>query len=129
MKPLRRRSGLVVRSGEEEVPEAQEEPEKDESTMNASTRNALRQLEQNRQAHDERHDRGLQSARLRWTVPMPARAYRVWQRAVSALVALTLFAGPLSVTFEQSRDAAGVLAVGNHRMDDEVSKARSARLT
>ncbi|MFM0178996.1 filamentous hemagglutinin N-terminal domain-containing protein [Paraburkholderia aspalathi] len=87
--------------------------------MNASTRNALRQLEQNRQAHDERHDRGMQSARLRWLVPMPARPYRVWQRAVSALVALTLFAGPLSITFEQSRDAAGVLASGSHRLDDE----------
>ncbi|MFM0081658.1 filamentous hemagglutinin N-terminal domain-containing protein [Paraburkholderia sediminicola] len=87
--------------------------------MDASTRNALRQLEQNRQAHDERHDHGMQSARLRWSVPMPARPYRVWQRAVSALVALTLFAGPLSITFEQSRDAAGVLASGSHRLDDE----------
>jgi filamentous hemagglutinin len=87
--------------------------------MNASTRNALRQLEQNRQAHDERHDRGVQSARQRWSVSMPARPYRVWQRAVSALVALTLFAGPLSITFEQSRDAAGVLAAGSHRLDDE----------
>ncbi|CAE6812241.1 MULTISPECIES: filamentous hemagglutinin N-terminal domain-containing protein [Paraburkholderia] len=87
--------------------------------MNASTRNALRQLEQNRQAHDERHDRGMQSARQRWSVFMPARPYRMWQRAVSALVALTLFAGPLSITFEQSRDAAGVLASGSHRLDDE----------
>ncbi|WP_278497398.1 filamentous hemagglutinin N-terminal domain-containing protein [Paraburkholderia fungorum] len=87
--------------------------------MNASTRNALRQLEQNRQAHDERHDRGMQSARQRWSVSMPARPYRMWQRAVSALVALTLFAGPLSITFEQSRDAAGVLAAGSHRLDDE----------
>ncbi|WCM18265.1 filamentous hemagglutinin N-terminal domain-containing protein [Paraburkholderia bryophila] len=87
--------------------------------MNASTRSALRQLEQNRQAHDERHDRGMQSARLRWLVPMPARAHRLWQRAVSALVALTLFAGPLSITFEQSRDAAGVLAAGGHHLDDE----------
>src|SRR5258708_31675624 len=119
MKPLQRRFGWVARNGEEEVPEVQEEPEKDESTMDASTRNALRQLEQNRQAHDERHHRGMQSARLRWSVPMPARPYRVWQRAVSALVALTLFAGPLSITFEQSRDAAGVLASGSHRLDDE----------
>ncbi|TCK95588.1 filamentous hemagglutinin N-terminal domain-containing protein [Paraburkholderia sp. BL9I2N2] len=87
--------------------------------MRVSTRNALRQLEQNHQAHDEQHDRGLQSAIVRWSAPMPARAYRVWQRAVSALVALTLFAGPLSITFEQSRDAAGVLAAGNHRLDDE----------
>ncbi|MFM0397879.1 beta strand repeat-containing protein [Paraburkholderia aspalathi] len=87
--------------------------------MNVSTRNALRQLEQNRQVHDERHDRGMQPTRLRSSVPMPARPYRVWQRAVSALVALTLFAGPLSITFEQSRDAAGVLASGSHRLDDE----------
>ncbi|MBW0451058.1 filamentous hemagglutinin N-terminal domain-containing protein [Paraburkholderia phenoliruptrix] len=87
--------------------------------MNASTRNALRQLEQNRHAHDERHERGMQSARERWSVPTPARVYRVWQRAVSALVALTLFAGPLSVTFEQSRDAAGVLAAGSQRLDDD----------
>ncbi len=119
MKPLQRRFGSVVRNGAEEVPEVQEEPKKDESTMNASTRNALRQLEQNRQAHDERHDRGMQSARQRWSVSMPARPYRMWQRAVSALVALTLFAGPLSITFEQSRDAAGVLAAGSHRLDDE----------
>ncbi|MFP4852645.1 glycohydrolase toxin TNT-related protein [Paraburkholderia sp. BR14264] len=87
--------------------------------MNVSTRNALRQLEQNRQAHDERHARGMRSARLCRAVPMPARAFRVWQRAVSAFVALTLFAGPLSITFEQSRDAAGVLASGSHRLDDE----------
>jgi len=87
--------------------------------MNASTRNALRQLEQNRHAHDERHERGMQSARERWSVATPARVYRVWQRAISALVALTLFAGPLSVTFEQSRDAAGVLAAGNQRLDDD----------
>ncbi|WP_433696387.1 filamentous hemagglutinin N-terminal domain-containing protein [Paraburkholderia phenoliruptrix] len=87
--------------------------------MNASTRHALRQLEQNRHAHDERHERGLQSARERWSVPTSARAYRLWQRAVSALVALTLFAGPLSITFEQSRDAAGVLAAGSRRLGDE----------
>ncbi|MDR6484791.1 two-partner secretion domain-containing protein [Paraburkholderia terricola] len=87
--------------------------------MNASTRHALRQLEQNRHAHDERHERGMQSARERWSMPTPARAYRVWQRAVCALVAVTLFAGPLSITFEQSRDAAGVLAAGSRRLDDE----------
>lgn len=50
---------------------------------------------------------------------MPSRSYRWWQRAVSALVAFTLFAGPLSVTFEQSRDAAGVLAAGSRRLDDD----------
>ncbi|MFM2462363.1 colicin E5-related ribonuclease [Paraburkholderia sp. RL17-368-BIF-A] len=87
--------------------------------MNASTRHALRQLEQNRQIHDERHERGMQTARERWSMPTPARVHHLWQRAVSALVALTLFAGPLSITFEQSRDAAGVLAAGSQRLDDE----------
>ncbi|MDQ0625877.1 beta strand repeat-containing protein [Paraburkholderia graminis] len=90
--------------------------------MRVWTRHALRQLEQNRQIHDERHERGMQTARERWSMPTPARMYRMyglWQRAVSALVALTLFAGPLSITFEQSRDAAGVLAAGSQRLDDE----------
>lgn len=64
-------------------------------------------------------DRTRQSSRLRWFTGMPARTYRWWQQAVSALVALTLFAGPLSVTFEQSRDAAGVLAAGSRHLDDE----------
>jgi len=90
--------------------------------MRVWTRNALRLLEQNRHVHDERHERSVQSAHQRWSVLTPARVYRVyglWQRAVSALVALTLFAGPLSITFEQSRDAAGVLAAGSTRLDDE----------
>ncbi|MFM0467709.1 two-partner secretion domain-containing protein [Paraburkholderia strydomiana] len=90
--------------------------------MRVWTRNALRQLEQNRHVHDERHERSVQSAHQRWSVLTPAHVYRVyglWQRAVSALVALTLFAGPLSITFEQSRDAAGVLAAGSTRLDDE----------
>ncbi|MFM0197553.1 filamentous hemagglutinin N-terminal domain-containing protein [Paraburkholderia strydomiana] len=90
--------------------------------MRVWTRNALRLLEQNRHVHDERHERSVQSAHERWSMLTPARVYRVyglWQRAVSALVALTLFAGPLSITFEQSRDAAGVLAAGSTRLDDE----------
>jgi filamentous hemagglutinin len=87
--------------------------------MKASTRTALRQLEQSRLVRGDMLDRTAQSSRLRWFVGMPARSYLWWQRAVSALVAVTLFAGPLSVTFEQSRDAAGILAAGNRRLDDE----------
>ena len=87
--------------------------------MKASTRTALRQLEQSRLVRGDRLDRTPQSSRLRWFAGMPSRTYGVWQRAVSALVALTLFAGPLSVTFDQSRDAAGILAAGSRRLDDE----------
>ena len=87
--------------------------------MKASTRTALRQLEQSRLPRVELLDQTRQSSRLQWFVGMPSRSYRWWQRVVSALVALTLFAGPLSVTFEQSRDAAGVLAAGSRRLDDE----------
>lgn len=90
--------------------------------MKASTRHALRQLQQSHHPYggnDKRHDPGLQPLLQRWSVRMPARAYGLWQRAVSALVAVTLFAGPLSITFEQSRDAAGVLAAGSHRLDDD----------
>ncbi len=87
--------------------------------MKASTRTALRQLEQSRLPRGELLDQTRQSSRLQWFVGMPSRSYRWWQRAVSAMVALTLFAGPLSVTFEQSRDAAGVLAAGSRRLDDE----------
>lgn len=85
--------------------------------MNASTRSALRQLEHSCQTRDEQHRR--QPLPQRWSVRARLRAYSVAQRAVSALVALTLFAGPLSITFEQSRDAAGVLAAGSHRLDDD----------
>ncbi|WP_415868080.1 filamentous hemagglutinin N-terminal domain-containing protein [Burkholderia ubonensis] len=35
------------------------------------------------------------------------------------LVATTMFIGPITVTVEQSRDAAGVLGAGNRRLDDD----------
>ncbi|MDN7947578.1 filamentous hemagglutinin N-terminal domain-containing protein [Burkholderia multivorans] len=47
------------------------------------------------------------------------RAYRWWQRAISALVALTMFIGPITVTVEQCRAAAGVLGAGSRRLDDD----------
>ncbi|RKP45887.1 filamentous hemagglutinin N-terminal domain-containing protein, partial [Trinickia fusca] len=50
--------------------------------------------------------------------PAP-RAYRWWQRAISAVVAATLFVGPITVTVEQGRAAAGVVAAGSKRLDDE----------
>nr|WKF59905.1 Toxin CdiA [Paraburkholderia busanensis] len=87
--------------------------------MNTSVRNALRQLEQSRRVRDEQVDIDRQPVRPWWFVGTSPRPYGLWQRAVSALVALTLFAGPLSITFEQSRDAAGVLAAGSRRLDDD----------
>nr|WP_232434510.1 filamentous hemagglutinin N-terminal domain-containing protein [Burkholderia ubonensis] len=47
------------------------------------------------------------------------REYRWWQRVMCALVATTMFIGPITVTVEQSRDAAGVLGAGNRRLDDD----------
>ncbi|WP_246637197.1 two-partner secretion domain-containing protein [Burkholderia catarinensis] len=47
------------------------------------------------------------------------REYSGWQRAMCALVATTMFIGPITVTVEQSRDAAGTLGAGNRRMDDD----------
>lgn len=49
--------------------------------------------------------------------------YRGWQRALSAFVAATLFVGPITVTVEAGRDAAGVLAAGSHRIDDDAWRA------
>ncbi|WGS45458.1 filamentous hemagglutinin N-terminal domain-containing protein [Burkholderia sp. JSH-S8] len=47
------------------------------------------------------------------------REYSWWQRVMCALVATTMFIGPITVTVEQSRDAAGMLGAGNRRLDDE----------
>ncbi|WP_063888328.1 filamentous hemagglutinin N-terminal domain-containing protein [Burkholderia ubonensis] len=47
------------------------------------------------------------------------REYRWWQRVMCALVATTMFIGPITVTVEQSRDAAGLLGAGNRRLDDD----------
>ncbi|KVN42198.1 adhesin [Burkholderia pyrrocinia] len=47
------------------------------------------------------------------------REYSWWQRVMCALVATTMFIGPITVTVEQSRDAAGMLGAGNRRLDDD----------
>ena len=52
-----------------------------------------------------------------------ARPYRGWQRALSAFIAATLFVGPITVTVETGRDAAGVLAAGSHRLGDDAWRA------
>ncbi|MGZ2748590.1 two-partner secretion domain-containing protein [Burkholderia stagnalis] len=48
------------------------------------------------------------------------REYSWWQRVMCALVATTMFIGPITVTVEQSRDAAGMLGAGNRRLDDDI---------
>ncbi|EUC12601.1 beta strand repeat-containing protein [Paraburkholderia hospita] len=87
--------------------------------MRVSTRNALRQLEHVRTIRDELRARLHDTSGRIWTVAAKARAYSWWQRGVSAVVAATLFIGPLTVTFEQSQSAAGVLAAGSQRVDDD----------
>ena len=47
------------------------------------------------------------------------QALRWWQRAISVVLAMTLFVGPITVTVEQSRSAAGTVAAGSRRLDDE----------
>ncbi|PLZ00439.1 adhesin [Burkholderia sp. WAC0059] len=81
--------------------------------MDTSKRGDVRQLERANALRD------LSRARVRlplWLVPRGTpRPYRVWQRAVSALVAATLFTGPITITVEQGDDAAAVLAEGSVR--------------
>jgi filamentous hemagglutinin len=48
-----------------------------------------------------------------------AHRYRGWQRALSAFVAATLFIAPITVTVEQSRAAAGVVAAGSHHLGED----------
>lgn len=82
--------------------------------MRKSTRGSWQQLTQSRAAREQAqrlaHERAGDGA---------SRAYRAWQRAMSALVAATLFVGPITVTVEQGRAAAGVIAAGSHRLDDD----------
>lgn len=104
--------------------------------MNTSTRGRLRQLGEatalRTHALAQRLDLARETGGARARVPSwlvlraTPRAYRGWQRAVSALVAATLFVGPITVTVEQSRDAAGVLAAGSHRIDDGTLRNRLA---
>ncbi|CAN7282247.1 filamentous hemagglutinin N-terminal domain-containing protein [Paraburkholderia hospita] len=87
--------------------------------MRVSTRNALRQLDHVRTIRDELRARLRDTSGYIWTVASNAKTYSWWQRGVSAVVAATLFVGPLSVTFEQSQSAAGMLAAGSKRLDDD----------
>ncbi|WDD94484.1 polymorphic toxin type 24 domain-containing protein [Burkholderia sp. FERM BP-3421] len=87
--------------------------------MNASTRNALRHLEQQHAAQPRDG-----AALPRWIRAMaPARPRPLWQRAVAAVVALTMFMGPLSATVEQSRRAAGLLAAHRAPLSDDAWRA------
>ncbi len=82
--------------------------------MKKSKRGSWQQLEQARAAREQ-----LQSRTGEGQTDGASRRYRLWQRAVSALVAATLFVGPITVTVEQGRAAAGVIAAGSRRLDDE----------
>ncbi len=86
--------------------------------MRVSTRNALRQLERVQLPREELRSGLTRASGYVRTIAGAARSYSLWQRAVSAVVAATLFVGPLTVTFEQSESAAGLLASGSHRLDD-----------
>lgn len=85
--------------------------------MDTSKREIARQLAHGQVLRSELRSRLPAPGWLK--VRQPLRAYRVWQRAVAALVAATLFVGPITVTVEQGRDAAGVLAAGSRRLDDD----------
>ncbi|UXU90306.1 two-partner secretion domain-containing protein [Burkholderia sp. S-53] len=87
--------------------------------MNTSKRKVLQQLAAAGAARIGAHARSAASAPRFLAVAQVAGSYRWWQRATSALVALTMFIGPIAVTVEQCRDAAGVLGAGNRRVDDD----------
>ncbi|WP_232443018.1 filamentous hemagglutinin N-terminal domain-containing protein [Burkholderia ubonensis] len=87
--------------------------------MNTSKRKVLQQLAAAAAARVGARERSETSmSRFRTHAHMP-REYRWWQRVMCALVATTMFIGPITVTVEQSRDAAGVLGAGNRRLDDD----------
>jgi filamentous hemagglutinin len=54
-----------------------------------------------------------------WLNASENRAHPTWRRWVTGVLALVMFVGPLSITFEQSRDAAGLLAAGSRRISDD----------
>ncbi|WP_230961887.1 filamentous hemagglutinin N-terminal domain-containing protein [Burkholderia anthina] len=87
--------------------------------MNTSKRKTLQQLAAAGAARIGARARSAAGAPRCFAVEPAARSYRWWQRATSALVALTMFIGPITVTVEQCRDAAGVLGAGNRRVDDD----------
>ncbi|MDN8079731.1 filamentous hemagglutinin N-terminal domain-containing protein [Burkholderia multivorans] len=87
--------------------------------MNTSKRKILQQLAAAGAARIGARARSA-ACPPRFVAAAPAvRAYRWWQRAISALVALTMFIGPITVTVEQCRAAAGVLGAGSRRLDDD----------
>ncbi|WP_275921652.1 two-partner secretion domain-containing protein [Burkholderia sola] len=87
--------------------------------MNTSKRKTLQQLAAAGAARIGARARSAANAPRCFAVEQVAGSYRWWQRATSALLALTMFIGPITVTVEQGRDAAGVLGAGNHRIDDD----------
>ncbi|WP_232437379.1 filamentous hemagglutinin N-terminal domain-containing protein [Burkholderia ubonensis] len=87
--------------------------------MNTSKRKVLQQLAAAAAARVGARERSETSmSRFRTHAHVP-REYRWWQRVMCALVATTMFIGPITVTVEQSRGAAGVLGAGNRRLDDD----------
>ncbi|RQR67694.1 filamentous hemagglutinin N-terminal domain-containing protein [Burkholderia sp. Bp9126] len=88
--------------------------------MNTSKRKVLQQLSAAAAARVGARERAeaLMSRFFR-THAYALREYRWWQRVMCALVATTMFIGPITVTVEQSRDAAGMLGAGNRRLDDD----------
>ncbi|WP_249190421.1 MULTISPECIES: filamentous hemagglutinin N-terminal domain-containing protein [unclassified Burkholderia] len=87
--------------------------------MNTSKRKTLQQLAAAGAARIGARARSAASAPRFFAVEQVAGSYRWWQRATSALLALAMFIGPITVTVEQGRDAAGVLGAGNRRIDDD----------
>jgi filamentous hemagglutinin len=87
--------------------------------MNTSKRKTLQQLAAAGAARIGARERSAACAPRFLAVAPRVRPYRWWQRATSALVALTMFIGPIAITVEQGRDAAGVLGAGTRRIDDD----------
>ncbi|WP_347468854.1 filamentous hemagglutinin N-terminal domain-containing protein [Burkholderia stagnalis] len=88
--------------------------------MNTSKRKVLQQLAAAAAARVGARERAeaLMSRFFRVNA-FALREYSWWQRVMCALVATTMFIGPITVTVEQSRDAAGMLGAGNRRLDDD----------
>jgi len=91
----------------------------EQQKMNTSKRKTLQQLAAAGAARIGARARSAASAPRFFAVEHVAGSYRWWQRATSALLALTMFIGPITITVEQCRDAAGVLGAGNRRIDDD----------
>jgi filamentous hemagglutinin len=87
--------------------------------MNTSKRKILQQLAAAGAARIGARERSAACAPRFLAIAPLARPYRWWQRAITALVALTMFIGPITVTVEQCRAAAGVLGAGSRRIDDD----------